>query len=602
MLLARFPWEILHLLDSFDRIVFAILIPLAWALLASGMDDLAVDVVWACAWLRAKLRAQHSLFPPGPRQLEAAPQSRIAVLVPLWRESGVIARMLEHNLASIRYSGYHIFAGCYPNDPETEAEVQAISRRFANVHVCLCPHNGPTSKADCLNWIYQHLLLYEETSPLRFEIIVTHDAEDVIHPAELAWINYYAARYDFVQVPVLALPNSFFAITHGVYCDEFAEYHSRDMSVRAAMGGFIPSSGVGTGYRRHALDLLAQTSSNRVFEPASLTEDYENGLRLFRLGCIQAFIPLARTAAHGFVATREFFPETWPSALRQRTRWVMGIALQGWERYGWSGRIGEVYWLWRDRKGLLANPLSLLANLLLAYGVATAAWERIASSGTGVVAGTLALQLLRTVVRMACSARVYGFWFALGVPIRAVYANALNSVAAMNALARYTIARVRGQPLTWLKTAHSYPTRATLLSSRRRIGEILVGSGYLTASALDAALASRPEGVRLGEHLMSLRQLTEESLYSALSVQQALPVVRLEPHEISPSIARSLPQRVVMEWRVLPFRVEHGSLCIAGTEAPCAKLNAELESLTALEIRFHLVTPSTFERLRAALL
>ena len=52
-----------------------------------------------------------------------------------------------------------------------------------------------------------------------------------------------------------------------------------------------------------------------------------------------------------FVATREFFPQTWHSALRQRTRWVTGIALQGWSRFGWRGKPGELYWLWRDRKG-----------------------------------------------------------------------------------------------------------------------------------------------------------------------------------------------------------------------------------------------------------
>ena len=37
-------------------------------------------------------------------------------------------------------------------------------------------------------------------------MIVTHDAEDLIHPEELRWINYYAGRFDFIQTPVLPLP------------------------------------------------------------------------------------------------------------------------------------------------------------------------------------------------------------------------------------------------------------------------------------------------------------------------------------------------------------------------------------------------------------
>ena len=110
---------------------------------------------------------------------------------------------------------------------------------------------------------------------------MTHDAEDLIHPEELRWINYYAARFDFIQTPVLALRTPFFALTHGVYCDEFAEYHTRDMAVRPLLGGFVPSSGVGTGYRRDALDKLARSAANKIFEPEALTEDYENGLRLF---------------------------------------------------------------------------------------------------------------------------------------------------------------------------------------------------------------------------------------------------------------------------------------------------------------------------------
>jgi adsorption protein B len=65
--------------------------------------------------------------------------------------------------------------------------------------------------------------------------------------------------------PVLALRTPFFALTHGVYCDEFAEYHTRDMAVHPLLGGFVPSSGVGTGYRRDALEKLARSAANKIF-------------------------------------------------------------------------------------------------------------------------------------------------------------------------------------------------------------------------------------------------------------------------------------------------------------------------------------------------
>jgi adsorption protein B len=590
--------------SHFDHWILAILAPLAGAILISGLDDLVVDLAWAWTWLKSALRPAASLFPPGPRQLENAPRQRIAIFVPLWHEHEVIGRMLEHNLAAIRYPDYHIFAGCYPNDVETQEAVQLVAGRFSQVHLALCPHAGPTSKADCLNWIYQHLLLLEETSGQLFDIVVVHDAEDLVHPEELRWINYYAARYDFVQTPVLALATPLRKLTHGVYCDEFAENHTRDMTVRAALGGFVPSSGVGTGYRRDALARLARASANRLFDPEALTEDYENGLRMFRLGCSQAFIPISRGAKGGddFVATREFFPASWNAALRQRTRWVTGIALQGWQRFGWSGRPPEIYWLWRDRKGLLTNPLSLAANLVFAYGLATAMWTRVSPGQARLATATMALQILRIGVRVLCVGRIYGFVFTWGVPFRAVYANALNTAATAQAVVRYVSARVRGQPLKWLKTEHAYPARAALLAQKRKLGEILVSSGSVPAAELASALAERTPGTRLGEYLVGSRKLEMEALYQALSFQQGLPIAQVEPEAVPWPVAHALPEHAIRQWQVLPFRVAEQHLFVASPEAPGAQTTEALRAFTSLEIRFHLVTPAEFERLSKALL
>lgn len=589
-------------LEAVDHLALAALVPLALAILLSGVDDLMVDAAWAWLWLKRKLRPAASLFPPGPRQLEAARKARIAILVPLWREHAVIGRMLEHNLGSIRYPDYHFFAGCYPNDEPTQAAVRAASQRFPNVHLALCPHDGPTSKADCLNWIYQHLTLYEEREGTRFDIVITHDAEDLIHPEELNWINYYLGRYDFVQTPVLPLATPLTALTHGVYCDEFAEYHTRDMVVRAALGGFVPSAGVGTGYRRQALEALAAASANRVFSPEALTEDYENGLRLFRLGASQAYVPIAPHGARDFVATREYFPDSFRAALRQRTRWVMGIALQSWERFGWRGRAGELYWLWRDRKGLLANPLSAAANAMFFYGLATGLWQRVSHVALRLSAITLGLLLLRMAVRMACVARIYGWLFALGAPVRAIYANVLNSAAVAAAVARYWAARLRGQPLRWLKTEHAYPNRATLLAHKRPLGEILAATGRASAAAVAEALAARPAGVRLGEFLVSSGRLSWDALYEALSFQQGLPLAHIQPAAVHRPVAWSLPEHIVRRWRVLPFRVAGRALHLASPDAPSPGLAALLGEFTRLELQFHLMTPPEFERLAAALL
>ena len=585
-----------------DGYVVALLVPLAGAILVSGIDDLLIDAAWLWAWLKELFRPAASLFPPGPRQLEAAPRRLIAIFVPLWHEDAVIARMLEHNLASIRYAELHIFVGCYPNDVATQEAVRSVARRFSNVHLAVCPHDGPTSKADCLNWVYQHMLLSEEEAGIRFEIVVTHDAEDLIHPEELRWINYYAARYDFVQTPVLPLRTSPFEVTHGVYIDEFAEYHTRDMTVRAALGGFVPSCGVGTGYRRKALERLAETSSNHVFEPEALTEDYDNGLRLKRLGCTQAFVPIAPHGASDFVATREFFPRNFRAAPRQRTRWVMGISLQSWQKFGWRGSPAEIYWLWRDRKGLLANPLSMVANFVFLYGLATNIWSRAPVEAMRLAEITYSLLALRTAVRMACVARIYGPWLALGVPVRAVYANVLNSAATVEAIRRFTWARLHGRPLKWLKTEHAYPSRSVLLSHKRPLGEILTGGGYVSTGVLNLALKSCPPGTRLGEHLVRNGKLAMRDLYDALSFQQGLPLAQVEARTVRPQTARSLPEALLRRWQLIPFRAADGALFLASPEPPTAELTTALSQFTKLEPRFHLLPPAEFETLTAALL
>ena len=578
--------------DSFVRWLIA---PLAIAFLLSGLDDAAIDFAWIYAWLADRLTLPRRAL----RRPPDAPPVPIAILVPLWKEHAVITRMLEHNLAAIRYPDYHIFAGIYANDAQTEDAVAAVSERYPNVHLAVCPHDGPTSKADCLNWIYQHVGLYEEQNDISFAIIVTHDAEDMIHPEELRWVNAYAVHYDFIQIPVLALATPFWSFTHGVYCDEFAEYHTRDMVVRSRFGCFVPGSGVGTGYRREALEGLARVSANRVFEPEALTEDYESGLRLYRLGCRQVFVPLTRLRrwSNDFVATREFFPQSWGTALRQRTRWVTGIALQGWERFGWAGSTSEIYWLWRDRKGLIGSPLGVVANAVFFYGLFTAMWTRLTPLDTALTSATLSLQVWRMAIRMSCVARVYGPRFALGVPLRALYANVLNAAATLEAVAVYAAAKFEGRPLRWMKTEHAYPSRAALIENKQKLGAVLVWCQYLAPEDLAIALAAKPAGVRLGDFLVEQRKITVADLYEALSLQQNVPYGKPRPETISRPVTRSLPAEVAKRWKVLPYKVAAGHLFVAGSELPSDAMHDDLRKFSSLEIRFHLVTPTEFEEL-----
>jgi adsorption protein B len=430
-------------------------------------------------------------------------------------------------------------------------------------------------------------------------------------PDGLRWINYYAQWHDMVQIPVLALGTPFRQLAHGVYCDEFAEFQFKDMPARQLLGGFIPSNGVGTGFSRRALEMLAEKYSNRIFEPACMTEDYENGFRIKRLGLPQKFIPVQ--FRHGRpIATREFFPLTFRRSIRQKTRWITGITLQSWEYHSARETLANLYWFWRDRKGLAGNLITPVANIFFIFGLSTWIWSR-ATHHEWLFAGELSrfhtfytiglsIQALQTTIRACCTARIYGWRFACGVPIRVLAANAINCAATSRAIWIYADARIHRRPLRWVKTEHAYPNRRALLAERKRLRDVLTGSQWITPAQLETALASRPLGQRLGEHLVRLGLITERELYAALGLQNNLPLGKPKPEAVSLPVTRSIPADVARRLRVLPFRIAGSELYVAGSELPGENMHTHIRNFSSLEIRFHLVTPTEFEELAAAYL
>jgi adsorption protein B len=578
-----------------DHWVAMCLVPLACWILISGLDDLWIAAVFLTT------RRKPFLWPT-ESELERTPERRIAILVPLWREHRVIGRMLEHNLSVVRYSNYDFFVGVYPNDGLTERAVAEVAHADRRVHLAVCPHDGPTSKGDCLNWIYRRMQNHERRERVRYEIVMTHDAEDLMHPDSLRLINWYSRQYEMVQVPVLALPTPASDLTHGVYCDEFAESQTKDIPVRQRLGGFLPSSGVGTGFDRDSLERLAAARNGTIFDPGSLTEDYENGLRFHLMGLRQAFLPIVFDHS-GPIATREYFPRKFRAAVRQRSRWVAGIALQGWQQHGWRAGPGQWYWLWRDRKGLVGNLLSPAANLLSLYAMAS--WvagrnhlqEHIPPIVQAICLTAGAFAVLQTSIRAHCCARIYGWRIAALTPLRVLWANQLNGLATATALQQFLGARLRRGNLAWRKTDHVYPLHRAARQGRPRLGEVLVRMQRLSAQELKQALESTPAGTRLGEHLIQSRRLSEEEVYAALSAQAGIPLGRPLAREVATSATRAIPAAAALRWKVLPYRVAMGQLHLLTSDVPTEIMSRELSNLCGLEIRFRLVQPADLAEL-----
>jgi bacteriophage N4 adsorption protein B len=592
-------------MEWLDRWILYILAPMALWILISGLDDLFITVVFF-AMRRGRFRW------PAPEVLDACPERRIAILVPLWHEQGVIGQMLDRNLAALRYQNYDVFVGVYPNDEPTMRAVAEAEARHPRVHMAVGPRPGPTSKGDNLNSAYAFLKEFEETHDCRFDIIMTHDAEDLMHPDSLRLINWLSRDYAMVQVPVLALPTGIREFTHGLYCDEFGEYQQKDIPVRQHLGGFLPSNGVGAGFERGALEHLASTRDGRIFDPQCLTEDYENGFGLHALGYPQIFVSL-RFAADGPVATREYFPRRWSAAVRQRSRWVAGIALQGWERHGWRASWKQRYWFWRDRKGLVGSLLSPLANLMLVYGVAGwmasgrnfAAWHlgRAMPPWLSVCCSvTLGISVIQLAVRIWLSSRIYGWLFAAAAPLRLPWGNLVNFAATARAVRQFLRARRERRSLDWVKTDHVYLKAGSVTPGQPKVGEMLVRMRLISTGELEDALCACPSDERIGEYLMRKRGLSCERLYEALSTQTGIPLGLPEDIKVSPVATRLLPAEVIRKWKALPYRLSAGQLHVVTSNIPSEDMVRELVGTSNLDIRFRLVQPGHFEALAGAYL
>lgn len=419
----------------------------AGAILLSGIDDLVVDLVWLLA-------------PQTPDMVDdAATPGRYAILIPAWDEAAVIGAMLTRLCATLDHPHWRAFVGVYPNDPATRAAVLAVGDPRVTLVTTRRP--GPTTKADCLNHLWRAMRL-TEAGEARFTAVVLHDAEDVVHPRELRVFDAALRDAALAQLPVLPLPDPRSTWIAGHYLDEFAEAHAKDMTVRARLGVAIPSAGVATAVRR---DVLERLDADAPFDASSLTEDYELGHRLHRLGLRARFV--RAEVAGELVQTREFFPATLDDAVRQKSRWLLGIALNGWDRLGWHGGPVDRWMLLRDRKGLYTAGVTLLAYALMALMLALAGLAAVAGTPRPVADAPAALRLLlaantallawRLLLRAGFTTQAAGLAEGLRSVPRAFVGNAINALAAARAVRRYRAMRATGAAPAWDKTAHRFP-------------------------------------------------------------------------------------------------------------------------------------------------
>jgi bacteriophage N4 adsorption protein B len=456
----------MHAADVVARVAAELALFAGVGFLLFGLNDLAVDVIYFSRrfWRSLTVYRRHRRAYASYYVFNKDP-GFMAILVPAWDESAVIASMLKATLKRLDYDDYRIFVGHYRNDPATEVAIASISdERLVAVQV---EADGPTTKADCLNHLYDALVAYEIETGKSAKAIVLHDAEDVVHRFELRIFDRLIGRAAVVQLPVLPLIDPCSRWIGGHYCDEFAEAHSKELVVREAVGAAIPLAGVGCAISRNAMAKLAAMHDGRPFAGTSLTEDYEMGLRIGSLGLKTIFVRIpAQPGEPGVVASRGHFPATLGAAVRQKARWLGGIALAGWDRMGWNGGLGERWMRLRDRRGPFA-ALLIVSAYLAAFLWSQLWFATLLGAPVEVRIDPLLDSLLRVnawllawrvLMRAGFTASAYGIEEGLLSMPRFFVGNLIAVLSALRALSLH----LGGRTPRWDKTQHIFPKEAML--------------------------------------------------------------------------------------------------------------------------------------------
>lgn len=585
--------------DIFTNYLYAIsglTVAVAIIIAISSLDDLFIDVVF---WFRQIWRwfaiyKKHA--PLSIHDLHTSREKPLAIMVPAWHEIGVVGNMAQLASETIDYENYAIFVGTYPNDQETQNEVDAVCAVYPNVHKVVCARPGPTSKADCLNNVLEAILVFERRCNIEFAGFILHDSEDVISGLELRLFNYLVDRKDLIQIPVYPFERQWQNFTSMSYMDEFAETHGKDVVVREALAGQVPSAGVGTCFSRRAMIELLKSGDGIAFDTQSLTEDYDIGFRLKEKGLKEVFVRFPATTkskadwhtssffgmnyrASQVLCVREYFPATLSAAIRQKSRWIIGIVFQGYKTHGWTKSWVLNYFLWRDRKGVLANFASFAATLIMLQVTALWLYQMLwpdayqflsVFSENPVLVALFWLNMLlfanRVIQRIYFVTIYYGlFQGILAIP-RLVWGNYINFMANCRAI-RQIIREGDPHRVAWDKTTHDFPTVDATLSPRHRIGTMLVERGAISEEALETAILKNDSGLKIGAYLLNEGLIRTEDLTACIAQQAGVSSESINPYAIDSTLIEAVSNQTALRYAILPIRRDPDGTLVLGSES-----------------------------------
>ncbi|MDR2591779.1 MAG: Flp pilus assembly complex ATPase component TadA [Chitinispirillales bacterium] len=123
------------------------------------------------------------------------------------------------------------------------------------------------------------------------------------------------------------------------------------------------------------------------------------------------------------------------------------------------------------------------------------------------------------------------------------------------------------------------------LQQRKRIGEILVEQGFVTADQLEKGLAEqRTSKQLLGKCLVKLGFISEPKLIDVLSAQLDIQHVVLQQFNFSPQLVKCIPEDMARRYKVIPLFERNGVLTVAMVDPTNLRVIDHLKFKTGREI------------------
>jgi len=147
-----------------------------------------------------------------------------------------------------------------------------------------------------------------------------------------------------------------------------------------------------------------------------------------------------------------------------------------------------------------------------------------------------------------------------------------------------------GTPQIPIGHMNATPTDRVEAHAKGRLGDQLIGNRLISQEQLDEALTLQQEtGRRIGEVLVGIGALSEQSLAQALAVFFGIDVMNLHRDNVDPAALAFLPESVAREHMAIPIRLEDDVLYVAVAE-PSEELRALLTKSSGHPVRL-LISP-----------